>query len=466
MTALAVPLRPAALHSHIAASPLTPAAQAAVRRHLASPTLPAAVLGQEVGVSPADVLAAYAFVRSDAVVQAHVRSLLYAKRLCTSFAEATVADWLSDPERPRRLLTGKPVLSRTVELHASKGTCTYRCSMCLWSDQDQLTYSTRSLRGDGLLTTGQWCGVLDELRAGGARTVVVSGGGEPLLNRDLPAILRHAHQLALTAHVYTTGFHLGPDRADLLVEVAHAARVRFSVHSPKPHTYDEITGLPSRLGGLARVTDNIAALLAERDRQRSPVRVGLGFVAQPANLSQIADMADFAATLGVDFLDIRKDEVDVTAALSTAELQMLRTQVASVRRRALAGDYGRLEVDIGDELVALANGEAIDRSRTAECLAKYFRPAISPYGVMAPCDLTAEPRFAQTHLTLGDVGRAPLPDTVGEMAGRAIPDACAQCMPSSRTGNAVYHKLLADLRAGLELARQPFHSAGQTPTVP
>jgi MoaA/NifB/PqqE/SkfB family radical SAM enzyme len=466
MNALAPPVAASALDAHINAAPLTAEVQAALRCHLANPTLAASELAHQGGVSVPDVMAAYALVRTDDVVQAHVRSLLYANRLRTAFAAATVTDWLCDPDRVRSLLAGEAVLSRTVELHPSKGTCTYRCSMCLWSDQDQLTYTTRDLRGDGLVATDRWCRLLDELHAGGARTVVVSGGGEALLNRELPVVLRHARQLALAVHIYTTGFHLGPDRTDLVAEVAQAARVRFSIHSPRPDTYDQITGLPSRLHALARVTDNVAALLAERDRRHSPVRVGMGFVAQPANIGEIAEMADFAAALGVDFLDIRKDEVDVTGALSPVAVQTLRTQVASVRRRALAGDYGRLDVDIGDELIALANGEEIDRSRTSECLAKYFRPAISPYGAVAPCDLTAEPRFARTHLTLGHVDRTRLPGIVADMANQPIPDACAQCMPSSRTGNAVYHKLHADLRAGIDLTHQPFPSGGQQPAAP
>ena len=47
-------------------------------------------------------------------------------------------------------------------------------------------------------------------------------------------------------------------------------------------------------------------------------------------------------------------------------------------------------------------------------------------------------------------------DVVTDLARHHVPDACAQCMPSSRTGNAVLHKLLSDLRAGIELADQPF----------
>lgn len=161
---------------------------------------------------------------------------------------ATSAEWLEDPERPAKLLNGEPVLSRTVELHASKGTCTYRCQMCLWSDQEQLTYIRRSLDSGGLLTTDEWCTVVDQLADHGVRTVVLSGGGEVLLNRDLPAILTHIRQRGLTAHLYTTGYHL-PRGADhpLWREVAQLDQVRFSIHAPDPATYDAITQLPPRL---------------------------------------------------------------------------------------------------------------------------------------------------------------------------------------------------------------------------
>jgi hypothetical protein len=51
-----------------------------------------------------------------------------------------------------------------------------------------------------------------------------------------------------------------------------------------------------------------------------------------------------------------------------------------------------------------------------------------------------------------------------------VPDSCAQCMPSSRTTNAVYAKLLGDARDGLKPCDQPFHdpatSAHEPPPSP
>jgi MoaA/NifB/PqqE/SkfB family radical SAM enzyme len=420
---------------------------------LSDPVLPVADLALRTRSSTDDVLAAYRAIRGDEEIAAFVCSLFYSHRLLWAAAAATTSDWMADPERPARLLAGEPVMSRTVELHASKGTCGYRCTMCLWSDQDQLTYRSRDLRADGLLPIGRWCQVLDELRAEGVATIVLSGGGEVLLNPDVPELLAHARQLGLRVHLYTTGFHMPAKRIGLWSELARVERVRFSIHSPNEATYNMITGLSGRHRALERVTDNIRRLL---DQRCTGLRVGIGFVAQPANLTEIRDMADFAAHLGVDFLDLRKDEVDVTAALTDEQLDDLRSQLRVVRATAAAGGYGPMAVDMGDELVAITNRERLTHQRTPECRAKYFRPTISPYGIVAPCDLTAEPRFAAGGFNLGNIGRRALADVVADLAHHRIPDACAQCMPSSRTGNAMFHKLLTDLRNGIKLADQPY----------
>lgn len=135
-----------------------------------------------------------------------------------------------------------------------------------------------------------------------------------------------------------------------------------------------------------------------------------------------------------------------------AQLVTVRNQLRSIRNRTPTN----IRIDIGDELVSLANGQTPDRTRTAECLGRYFRPTIGAFGHLTPCDLKAEPRFSDTRFALGSVKRSRIMDVVSASSGRRIPDDCAQCMPRSRTGNAIVHKLLADLQGGVNLTEQPF----------
>ncbi len=423
---------------------------------LADPTRRAVELASATGATLEDVRAAYSLLRSDQAVGALTASLFYPHRLTHRLAVRTTAEWAAEPARLDRLLAGQPVLAKTVEIHPSRGTCNYCCAMCLWSDKTTLTYATQGLQGRGLLSTQQWLDTIEDLRAHGVQTLVISGGGEALLNPDLPVILRRARELGLRTQLYTTGYNLRRAAPDVWEEVARMHQVRLSIHSPTEATYAQITGLRVELRALRRVSEHARRLLDLRDRLGSPLRLGIGFVLMAVNHREIVAMLDFAAELDVDFLDIRKDEVDVTEGLSAGELAAVRRQLIDVRDRARRGDYGALEVDFSDELVSLANDRPVVRRRTHECLAKYVRPTISPFGIVAPCDLKAEPRFAASQFNLALMPQ-PTGDMLDAMGRTFVPDACAQCMPSSRTANAVYAKLLGDAREGIDPCDQPFH---------
>jgi len=183
-----------AYDARLSSTALAPAVRLAVRAHLCEPTTAAAALSAMAGVSLGDVRAAYQFFQHDPDTHALVGSLFYPHRLRWTFAAAAVKVWAADPLGFERLAAGEAVLSKTVEIHPSKGTCNYACAMCLWSDKQTLTYAERGLTADGLLSTQDWRRVLGELRQGGAATLVLSGGGEVLLNREIPEILRCAER--------------------------------------------------------------------------------------------------------------------------------------------------------------------------------------------------------------------------------------------------------------------------------
>lgn len=422
--------------------------RAAVLCHLAAPATPARRLADTLGTDLDLIRAAYRHCRHSQAVSRLVSSWFYPHRIRTAFGAATVREWQRAPRRPARILARQPVLSDTVEIHPTRGSCNYRCAMCLWSDQQSLTYTTKQLDRDGLMSAVDWYRVLAEFRAQDVRRVVVSGGGEALINPELPGILNTAVDLGFEVHVYTTGYSVRLGSA-LFPALLRTHRIRFSIHSPEQATYDQVASTRPGQRALARVTANLQAIRTWRDR--SPT-IGIGFVIQPANYRQIEAMLAYAESNGADWLDLRKDEVDVTEGLTRHQLEAVREQLRRIRRRPPAGT----RIDIGDELVGLANGQAPDRARTTECLARYFRPTIGAYGHLTPCDLKAEPRFSDTSFDLGSVKKSTVLDVVSVSSRRRIPDQCAQCMPSSRTGNAIVHKLLDDLRAGLGLHEQPF----------
>lgn len=227
-------------------------------------------------------------------------------------------------------------------------------------------------------------------------------------------------------------------------------------------TYARIVRLPDRPRALERVNGHLRTLLALRCARATALRVGIGFVLQPDNHDQIEAMTDYAADAGVDFLDLRKDEVDVTDGLTPPQLTAVAAQLRRVRQRAQRGFYGRLQVDLGDELVALANHRpppARGPPNAGSSTCGHHQPLRRPRTLRPQGRTPLRPR----RVHLGVIARRPAADIIATLPGHFVPNACAQCMPSSRTANSAADKLLTDLRHGWPLDRQPFAAAPGNP---
>lgn len=422
------------------------------RIHLENPSIPATELSNVTGLGFDDILTLYKNLQSDRRIHALVDSPFYPHKLMYRFACSVVNDWVSDPIYTEELVKGEAA-ARTVEIHATKGTCDYECAMCLWSDKQEFVYSGK----DRLLSKDDWINFISTIQYYGTKTIVFSGGGEPILNRDFIPLIDHTHKLGLNTHLYTNGFSLNALLEQDQESLTQMERIRFSIHSPNPETYNKIVHLPHKVGALKRVSENIAQLIELKNKAHSSTRVGIGFVIQQLNYNQIVDMTDYAAELGVDYFNIRRDEVNITDALTSRQIQEVVSQLNTIRDHIVRGGYSRMYIDISDSLTALANGDSQSMKSTNLCMSPYFRPAVSPYGVWAACDLKAEPRFEDSNYILGDIRRNSVGEILNSIQEINVPANCDVCMPSGRTGNAIYAKLLADYKMGINFNQQPFY---------
>lgn len=428
----------------------------ATQLHLINPSLSARELSAETGLSLDDIKALYKDIRHDEVVQCITNSSFYPRKMMTRFARDTIKDWSQDPDYGDKLLSGEPVASRILEVHATRGTCDYTCTMCLWSDKEYLTYRKLGLSEFGLMNTSNWIEVFQQSRDLGTKKIVFSGGGEPLLNKDLFSLSEAVRGLDMQALLYTNGFNLKRAADPEWEELLQMEQVRFSIHSPTEDIYNQIVAMPPHINALPTVSSNIQEFIERRKASGGNVRIGIGFVTQALNYKQIESMVEFAKELGVDFINLRQDEVDVTRGLSVIEQKDISKQLSFIRDRTLAGEYGEMDIDISDDMTALANGIEQTIRRVGNCSVKGFRPAISPFGVVAPCDLRAEPRFSDPAYKFGNVRRQPLPLVIERASKQQVDAGCVQCMPSGKTINAIITKLIKDNEDGISYLEQPF----------
>lgn len=96
----------------------------------------------------------------------------------------------------------------TLELELSR-TCNYRCRYCYTEAGTSLTDE---------LSYEELCDVVDQAKELGARTIILIGGGEPLLYKELKAMIKYISMKGLDIILFTNGSCMNTEIAKYLYE--------------------------------------------------------------------------------------------------------------------------------------------------------------------------------------------------------------------------------------------------------
>jgi radical SAM protein with 4Fe4S-binding SPASM domain len=166
--------------------------------------------------------------------------------------------------------------------------CNLACAHC-YLDAKTLRHGD----GDELSTT-EVQALLDDVASLGHGTMVVLTGGEPLLRKDLEALIRHGSALGLPMVVGTNGMLLSERRVRSL-KSAGALGLGISLDSLDPDRHDRFRG---RTGAWAKTMAGI-----ERCR-RNGVDFQLHFSVTDANAHELPSMVEFARSCGARSLNV------------------------------------------------------------------------------------------------------------------------------------------------------------------
>ncbi len=232
--------------------------------------------------------------------------------------------------RPYRLLNLKLYLTRR---------CNLRCLMCNAWAQD----------GDGRdeLSTGEILHLIAEARILGLANLKLFGG-EPLLCRDLEAIVAHAAGLGIRCTLITNGTLLSQQRARALV-AAGLAQLDMSLDAGDPALHDEIRGV---LGTWQRAVQGLQAVqeAARRLDQRVVLRVNT--VVMRHNYHDLPNLARTLSDLGVDEFVLNPAVPQVANSRATAAHYLLSPP-----------DIARYNAEIAPRVAAEANGHGLAVNR-------------------------------------------------------------------------------------------------------
>ncbi|WP_298037542.1 radical SAM protein [uncultured Desulfuromonas sp.] len=163
--------------------------------------------------------------------------------------------------------------------------CNLRCAHCYINEPAGDEAARREE-----LSAAELRGVLDQLVEAGCLSLLLTGG-EPFVREDFLDIYTYAKERGLMVALNTNGTTITPEIADHLGRYL-PMQVEISIYGATRQTFERVTGVP---GSFDRCMRGIS-LLRERG-----VPLGLKTAAMTLNRHEVAQMAEFAAGLGLKF---------------------------------------------------------------------------------------------------------------------------------------------------------------------
>lgn len=190
-----------------------------------------------------------------------------------------------------RWMAGEEIYPIEMEISPS-GACNHRCIFCA---VDYIGYRPDFLDKDTILRD------ISQMAGKGLKSVVCSGEGEPLLNKDMPDIANGIKACGVDVAMSTNGALFTKEKAaDCLGAFTW---IRFSVASMEEASYESIQR--GKAGDLNRVRENLQEAVRIKRDKGLRTTLGVQCLLLPGNMAQLPDMAKQLREIGVDYLTIK-----------------------------------------------------------------------------------------------------------------------------------------------------------------
>ena len=188
-------------------------------------------------------------------------------------------------------MKGENIYPIEVEISPS-GACNHRCVFCA---VDYIGYQPDFLDKDIILRD------IAKMGQKGLKSVICSGEGEPLLNKNMPDIANGIKACGVDVAMSSNGALFTKDKAKECLGAF--TWIRFSVASMEGESYDKIQR--GKLGDLEKVKENLTEAVGIKRDRKLKTTLGVQCLLLPDNMAQLPDMARQCREIGVDYLTIK-----------------------------------------------------------------------------------------------------------------------------------------------------------------
>jgi MoaA/NifB/PqqE/SkfB family radical SAM enzyme len=278
--------------------------------------------------------------------------------------------------------------------------CNSLCQTCV------RTFHTREPLRD--LTLHDFRDLVDQVPL--LRRVVLHGVGEPLLNRDLPAIIAYLKRRAEPPHVLfnSNAILLTPQRQEALIK-AGLDEVRISTDAAHAALYARIRGVDA----FDQMVDNVTAFARRIERKGSGPRLSLWLTAIQENIADLPELVRLAHRMGVREVYVQRlvyhgqgvaqQEQALYRAMQAAEEEFLGE--AETLAEELDVTFQSSGATTPRDSLLSSDG---DRRPWAQCRRPSSLMYVSANGNVLPCCLSPFTTRDYERLILGNAFQVPL----------------------------------------------------------
>lgn len=270
----------------------------------------------------------------------------------------------------KEVATGNDPAPFCVEFHPTDF-CNQACVYCFHGGNNHVKTPPEEP-----LTIEEYVRIIDQATAMGVSEISISGGGEPLLYKDMAGLLDKLSGSELGVRIVTNGNFLPNSLVEKILKIKE---IRFSVDTLDTSTYNSMRGLPPSSKLLSRTLQNIKTLVAARNNDAdSSLSIGTTFLANPYNATQAVYFAEFMIEeVGVDAVVFKRD-IHGTQDPSEKQIEKLEEDLEYLDKKY----PGKVDVR-----------QPIDRDNINgnPCVIPYLKIALNPYGQVFSCCLGSQP---------------------------------------------------------------------------
>ncbi len=190
-----------------------------------------------------------------------------------------------DPQQAVLARDQKRLLTIRVEINT---TCNLNCRYCIAQCSEKIPHEVSF---DNLKKVVDGAALLK------AQSVIITGGGEPLLHSRFADIISYVSQCGLRPVVFSNAVLVTPEMASFLYR--HNVSVMAKIDSLHPATQDGLAGVPGAYVRIQAGLHNLIEAGFSRTEDPGHLRLGVCFVANSRNVKEMEELWHFCRRNGV-----------------------------------------------------------------------------------------------------------------------------------------------------------------------